>query len=174
MIDTTSSLGTGWRAYVDDLSLGVKTGTAQMIDPRTGAYSPTDFISSTIAILPAENPSLVLYLAIIKPQGEMLAGRIAAPPIREAADALINYLGIPRGRNPQIVHSGAITIPALPYPAVNEFVPNFSGIAKSQLLPLLLRSDLRMQVHGDGWVARQSPPPGSPLTHDTLIVLELE
>ena len=174
MIDTTSSLGTGWRAYVQDLALGVKTGTAQMIDPRTGAYSPTDFISSTIAILPADNPSLVLYLAIIKPRGEMLAGRIAAPPIREAADALINYLGIPRGSNPQIVHSGSIAIPALPYPAVNEIVPNFSGVAKRQLLPLLLRNDLRLQVHGDGWVARQSPAPGTPLTRDTVIVLELE
>ena len=174
MMDTTSSLGTGWRAYVQDLSLGVKTGTAQMIDPRTGAYSPADFISSCIAILPAENPSLVLYLAIVRPQGETLAGRIAAPPIRDAADALINYLGIPRGRNPQIVHSGAIAIPALPYPVVNEIVPNFSGVAKRQLIPLLLRDDLRMQVHGDGWVARQSPAPGTLITGDTVIVLELE
>ena len=174
MMETTSRLGTGWRAYVEDLSLGVKTGTAQMIDPRTGAYSLTDFISSCIAILPADNPSLVLYLAIIRPQGEMLAGRIAAPPIREAADALINYLGIPRGRNPQVVHTGAIAIPALPYPAVNEIVPNFSGVAKRQLVPLLLRDDLHMQVHGEGWVARQSPAPGTPLTSDTVIVLELE
>ncbi|MCL2231654.1 MAG: transpeptidase family protein [Treponema sp.] len=174
MIDTTSSLGTGWRAYVEDLSLGVKTGTAQMIDPRTGAYSLTDFISSCIAILPADNPSLVLYLAIIRPQGETLAGRIAAPPIREAADALINYLGIPRGRNPQVIHSGAIAIPALPYPAVNEIVPNFAGVAKRQLVPLLMRDDLRMQVHGDGWVARQHPAPGTPLTSDTVIILELE
>ena len=174
MIDTTSSLGTGWRAYVEDLSLGVKTGTAQMIDPRTGAYSLTDFISSCIAILPADNPSLVLYLAIIRPRGETLAGRIAAPPIREAADALINYLGIPRGRNPQVVHSGAIAIPALPYPAVNEIVPNFAGVAKRQLVPLLMREDLRMQVHGDGWVVRQHPTPGTPLTSDTVIILELE
>ena len=174
MMDTTSSLGTGWRAYVEDLSLGVKTGTAQMIDPRTGAYSPTDFISSVIAVLPAENPSLVLYLVIVRPQGEFLAGRIAAPPIREAADALINYLGIPRGRNPQIAHSGAISIPALSHLTVNEVVPDFSGAAKRQLVPLLARSDLRMQIHGDGWVARQSPAPGTPLTSDTVIVLELE
>jgi len=175
LMDTPSSLGTGWRAYVEDLSLGVKTGTAQIIDPRTGAYSPTDFISSCIAILPAEAPSLVLYLAIVRPRGEtILAGRIAAPPIREAAEALINYLGIPRGRNPQIAHAGAVSIPALPFPAVDEFVPDFSGVAKRQLLPLLLRSDLRIQVSGDGWVVRQSPAPGTPLTPNTVIILELE
>jgi cell division protein FtsI (penicillin-binding protein 3) len=174
MMDVTSMIGTGWRANVDDLSLAVKTGTAQVIDSRTGAYSSTDFITSCIALLPAEHPSLVLYLAIIKPQGEILGGRIAAPPIREAAEALINYLGIPRGRNPQINHPGMVSIPLIPFPAMDEIVPDFTGIAKRQLLPLLLREDLFIQVYGDGWVVRQSPPPGTLLTSETVIVLELE
>jgi cell division protein FtsI (penicillin-binding protein 3) len=175
MADVTSNIGTGWRANVEDLSLAVKTGTAQIIDPKTGAYSSTDFIASCIAMLPAEHPSLVLYLAIVKPQGaSYLGGRIAAPPIREAAEALINYLGIPRGRNPQISHSGALSIPALPYPAVNETVPDFTGVAKRLLLPLLLRDDLHLQIFGDGWVARQSPAPGTPITPETVIILELE
>ncbi|MDR0473963.1 MAG: penicillin-binding protein, partial [Treponema sp.] len=174
MMDVTSNIGTGWRANVEDLSLAVKTGTAQIIDPRTGAYSSTDFIASCIALLPAESPSLVLYLVIIKPQGlSYLGGRIAAPPIREAAEALINYLGIPRGRNPQVSHSGAFTIPLIPYPAINEIVPDFSGIAKRQLLPLLLRDDIHIQIFGDGWVVRQSPAPGTPLAEDTVITLEL-
>jgi len=175
MKDVTSNIGTGWRANVEDLSLAVKTGTAQIIDPRTGAYSSTDFIASCMAVLPAESPSLVLYLVIIKPQGgSYLGGRIAAPPIREAAEALINYLGIPRGRNPQINHSGTVSIPAIPYPAVDETVPDFSGVAKRLLLPLLLRDDLHIEIFGDGWVVRQSPAPGTPLTGDTVIVLELE
>ena len=175
MKDVTSSIGTGWRANVEDLSLAVKTGTAQMIDPRSGSYSSTDFIASCIAMLPAEAPSLVLYLVIIKPQGgSYLGGRIAAPPIREAAEALINYLGIPRGRNPQIIHPGAISIPAIPYPAVDETVPDFTGVAKRLLIPLLLRDDLRIQIYGDGWVVRQSPEPGTPLSSETEIILELE
>ena len=171
----TSDIGTGWRANVEDLSLAVKTGTAQMIDPKTSAYSSTDFIASCMAMLPAESPSLVLYLVIIKPQGgSYLGGRIAAPPIREAAEALINYLGIPRGRNPQISHSGIISIPAIPYPAVNETVPDFTGAAKRLLVPLLLRDDLHIEIYGDGWVVRQSPAPGTPLNKDTVIILELE
>jgi len=175
MMDVTSSIGTGWRANVEDLSLAVKTGTAQIIDPRTRAYSSTDFIASCIALLPAESPSLVLYLVIVKPQGgSYLGGRIAAPPIREAAEALINYLGIPRGRNPQVSHSGAVVIPALPYPAVNETVPDFTGAAKRQLLPLLLRDDLTLHIYGNGWVVRQSPAPGTSLSADTVIILELE
>jgi cell division protein FtsI (penicillin-binding protein 3) len=175
MMDVTSNIGTGWRADVADLSLAVKTGTAQLIDPATNAYSQTDFIASCIALLPAESPSLVLYLAIVKPQGaSYLGGRIAAPPIREAAEALINYLGIPRGRNPQGSHSGTFSIHTPPYPAVNETVPDFTGVAKRLLLPLLLRDDLRLQILGDGWVVRQSPEAGTPITEETVIVLELE
>jgi cell division protein FtsI (penicillin-binding protein 3) len=174
MMDVTSEIGTGWRANVEDLSLAVKTGTAQIFDSSAGGYSNTDFIASCIALLPAEAPSLVLYLAIIKPEGEILGGRIAAPAIREAAEALINYLGIPRGRNPQINHSGSISIPAVPYPAIDETVPDFSGVAKRQLLPLLARDDLNVQISGDGWVVRQSPKPGTPLTSETIITLELE
>ena len=175
MMDVTSDIGTAWRANVADISLAVKTGTAQLIDSRTGTYSSTDFIASCIALLPAESPSLVLYLVIVKPQGaSYLAGRIAAPPIREAAEELINYFGIPRGRNPQIIHSGEIPIPELPDLVVNNTVPDFTGIAKRLLLPLTLRDDLHFQIYGEGWVARQSPAPGTRITGETVIVLELE
>jgi cell division protein FtsI (penicillin-binding protein 3) len=175
MVDAASIIGTGWRAYVRDLSLGVKTGTAEVIDPITKAYSTTDFIASCIAFLPAENPSLILYLVIVKPKGaEFLGGRIAAPPIREAADELINYLGIPRGRNPQIIHSGNIHLPQITYPRIDETVPNFVGLSKRQLVPLLIRDDIHIQMNGDGWVQYQSPAPNTPLGTNTVIVLELE
>jgi cell division protein FtsI (penicillin-binding protein 3) len=174
MVDVTSSIGTGWRAAVEDMSLAVKTGTAQIIDPVTRKYSETDFIASCIALLPSESPSLILYLAIIKPRGEILGGRIAAPVIREAAESLIDYLGIPRGRNPQISHPSSINIPAGRLPAVEGQVPDFTGLAKRVLLPLLLRNDINVEIRGDGWVRRQTPSAGTPVTDGMTIVLELE
>ena len=175
MMDVTSDIGTAWRANVADISLAVKTGTAQLIDSGTGSYSGTDFIASCIALLPAESPSLILYLVIVKPQGaSYLGGRIAAPPIRQAAEELINYLGIPRGRNPQVIHSGTIPVPDLGNILVNDTIPDFTGIAKRLLLPLSLRDDLRLRIYGEGWVVRQSPAPGTPLSGETVMVLELE
>jgi cell division protein FtsI (penicillin-binding protein 3) len=175
MAAVTSDIGTGWRANVEDLSLAVKTGTAQIVDKTTGAYSSTDYIASCIALLPAESPSLILYLAIVKPQGaSYLGGRIAAPPIREAAEALINYLGIPRGRNPQIRHPGVIALPNSVLPELSGRVPDFSGYPKRLLLPLLLRDDVQVELSGDGWVRRQNPPPGSPFLPGMTILLELE
>ncbi|MDR1618556.1 MAG: PASTA domain-containing protein [Treponema sp.] len=174
MVDVTSDIGTGWRTNVEDLPLAVKTGTAQIIDPLTGAYSGTDFIASCIALLPAESPSLILYLVIVKPRGEYFGGRIAAPPIRQAAEALVDYLGIPRGRNPQVDHPSSVILPRDQPPRITGTVPDFTGLSKRTLLPLLLRDDLHIEMEGDGWVRRQSPPPGSPVNQDTVIRLELE
>jgi cell division protein FtsI (penicillin-binding protein 3) len=173
MTDVTSSIGTGWRAAVDDLSLAVKTGTAQIFDPALGEYSETDFIASCIALLPADSPSLVLYLAILKPRGEILGGRIAAPAIREAAEAMVDYLGIPRGRNPQINRSPSVTISSGSLPVVHDQIPDFTGISKRILSPLLLRDDINVIIQGDGWVFRQSPPPGTPVTEGMTLILEL-
>jgi len=173
MADTASTGGLGWRAGVQDLSLGVKTGTSQIIDPATRRYSETDFIASCVAMLPAENPSLLLYLAVIKPQGNIFGARIAAPAIREAAETLIDYLGIPRGRNPQIDHPPVVNIPAGRLPAIHDYMPDFTGLAKRILLPLLLRDDLKVELRGDGWVRRQNPPAGTPVEKGMTIILEL-
>jgi cell division protein FtsI (penicillin-binding protein 3) len=171
----TSDIGTGWRANVADLNLAVKTGTAQVIDPVTGRYSDTEFIASCMALLPAEAPTLVLYLAIVKPKGiNYLGGRIAAPPIREAAEELVNYLGIPRGKNPQVRHSGEIIVPNQAPPELGAYMPDLTGFSKRALLPLLLNDTVQFDLRGDGWVRRQYPPPGSPLRPGDTIILELE
>ncbi|MDR0383567.1 MAG: PASTA domain-containing protein [Spirochaetaceae bacterium] len=171
----TARQGTGYRANVGDIQLAVKTGTAQVIDSSTGRYSDTDFIASCIALLPADEPALVLYTVIIKPKGNSyLGGRIAAPPIREAAEALVNYIGIPRGRNRTASHSGAIRLPASPAPFISDVMPDLTGYPKRQLIPLLLRDDLQINMSGDGYVVRQSPPPGSPIGPETVIYLELD
>jgi cell division protein FtsI (penicillin-binding protein 3) len=177
MADTASDMGTGWRGSIGDLNIAIKTGTAQYRDPSSawGArYSETDFISSCIALLPAERPSLVLYVVIVKPRGETYGGRIAAPAIREAAEELVNYLGIPRGRTPWWPHTGSIDIAEETLPAIGARVPSFYGLSKKTLLPLLLRNDRHVEMWGEGWVRRQSPPPGTVLTADTVIELYLE
>jgi cell division protein FtsI (penicillin-binding protein 3) len=175
MTEVTSSAGTGYRAKIGDIPLAVKTGTAQLIDSKTGKYSDTDFIASCIALLPADEPSLVLYIVIIKPRGSSyLGGRIAAPPIRESAEALINYIGIPRGRNPLASHTGKILLPSVNTLLITDTIPDFTGYSKRQLLPLLLRDDLNINLNGDGYVVSQSPAAGTALNQNTVIYLELE
>jgi len=160
--------GTGWRADMGDLSLAVKTGTSQILGPGGG------YIASTLAILPAENPSLILYVVVTRPQGETFGGRIAAPAIRRAAEQLVDYLGIPRGRNPVFRHTGQVAIAEEALPPMAGVVPSFYGLSKRALLPLLARADVEVEIFGDGWVRRQHPPPGAALARGMLIELELE
>ncbi|MCL2269997.1 MAG: penicillin-binding transpeptidase domain-containing protein, partial [Treponema sp.] len=159
MEDAATAIGTGWRASVEDLDMAVKTGTSQYRDPVAGGYSKTDFVASCIAILPAESPSLILYVIITKPRGETYGGRIAAPAIREASELLIDYLGIPIGRNPIVEYPNTISFTEEHLPSVSTHVPNFYGLSKKTLLPLLLRNDIRVEISGDGWVRRQYPLP---------------
>jgi cell division protein FtsI (penicillin-binding protein 3) len=175
MVDVTSSIGTGWRANIDDLSLAVKTGTAQVIDPETRSYSETDFIASCIALLPADEPRLVIYIAIVKPKGwSYLGGQIATPPIREAAESLVNYIGIPRGRSPQVSHSGSVLLSSEGLPDIEGYLPDFSGYSKRRLLPLLLLDEITFDIQGEGWVVRQNPPPGALITRGMKVELFLE
>jgi len=171
----TEDFGIGRQARVKDIALGVKTGTSQIFNPATGTYSETDYIASCLALLPAENPSLVLYMVLVRPMGNYYFGsRTAAPAIREAAEALIDYLGIPRGRNPLEVHPGEVILPVDEILTIGETVPDFRGRTKRSLVPLLLRDDLILQIHGEGWVRRQNPPPGTAFKPGMTIILELE
>jgi len=167
--------GTGWRAKVPDVRMAVKTGTAQMIDAKTRTYSDTDFIASTLGILPADSPKVAIYVAIVKPKGESyLGGQIAAPVLRDAAESAINILGLPRGKSQITSHGGLVTIQE-PAPAViGSRMPDLTGFSKRQLLPLLLRRDIEVQILGDGYVVEQSPPVGTAVEAGTRIVLRLQ
>lgn len=165
--------GTGYRAKVDDIRMAVKTGTAQMIDPATRRYSDKDFIASTLAIFPADDPRIAIYGAIVKPVGETLGGRIAAPMIREAAEAALEQLPIPRSDSPSIVQGGSASLPRLSPVSIGDRMPDLRGVPKRLLLPLLQRQDIKVRISGDGWVAAQSPPPGSPVSPGMTIELEL-
>ncbi len=166
--------GTGYRAKVGDIPMSVKTGTAQMIDPATHRYSDTDYIASTLAIFPSNDPQIVLYGVIIKPVGEMLGGRIAAPMIRDAAEAVLEQLPIERGGSPIIRHDGTVSLPRLSPVSIGETMPDLTGVPKRLLLPLLQRDDIKVKIVGDGWVAKQSPPAGSPVAPGMSIELDLK
>ena len=110
-METTATTGTGSRANIGDVAIGVKTGTAQMADKVNGGYSDTDFLSSCLAIFPVDEPEIVLYIVVEKAKGETYGGRIVAPVIAEAADTIIDYMGMSRGKASSVEHNGVITIP---------------------------------------------------------------
>jgi len=175
-METTASMqGTGWRAKVADIRMAVKTGTAQMIDPKTRAYSEKDYIASTMGIFPADNPRVVLYIAIIKPRGaSYLGGQIAAPVLRDAAEAVLSCIDIERGKSPTVVHGGSVVLPVETLAIIGSTMPDLTGFPKRSLLPLLERKDLRIVINGDGYVQSQQPAPGSAVGEGAKIIFNLK
>jgi cell division protein FtsI (penicillin-binding protein 3) len=86
--------GTGTKAAVPGFRVAGKTGTAQKIDPRTGAYSPTQFVGSFVGYVPAEDPRLAMIVVIDEPQTEAWGGAVAAPVFRRVAEQVLPYLGV--------------------------------------------------------------------------------
>lgn len=167
--------GTGWRAKVQDVRMAVKTGTAQMTDPRTGAYSDKDYIASTLGIFPADNPKIALYIAIIKPKGpSYLGGQIAAPVLRQAAEAVLMSLDLPRDKSPLIRHDGTVVIAPLPRIELDSKVPDMKGMPKRALVELVSDKSVSIVIQGDGYVVRQDPAPGTPITQGMKLVFTLQ
>lgn len=173
-METTARAGTGSRANISDVSIGVKTGTAQMLDPETGGYSETDFVSNCVAVFPVEDPEIILYIVITKAKGETYAGRIVAPVIGSAADVIIDHLGMARSGAASLLHSGKITVYAENPTILEDYMPDFTGTPKRLLMNLLNRQDIELKIQGDGYVVSQYPEPGTPITKGMIVELYLE
>ncbi|TVQ39919.1 MAG: PASTA domain-containing protein [Spirochaetaceae bacterium] len=172
---STEDGGTARRIRIEGVEIAAKTGTAEVFDQSLGSYSRDAFVASTLAILPAESPRVILYAVIVHPRGESIYGsRIAVPLVREAAEFLIPYLGIPTARDQIARHSGRIAVSTPQLPELTATVPDYSGLPKRTLLPLLQREDLNVDIRGSGWVVRQSPPPGSAAEPGMTLRLDLE
>ncbi len=173
-MQSTAESGTGTKASVGDVPIAVKTGTAQMASQDKAGYSNTDFVSSCLGIFPADDPKIIVYAVIIKPEGETYGGRIAAPVVSEATNAIIDQLGLGRGSAPSVRHTGLVTIPKTEPVRLGSVMPDLTGVPKRMLSPLVERTDLRVYIQGDGYVTDQQPPPGTPIEKGMTIELTLE
>jgi cell division protein FtsI (penicillin-binding protein 3) len=201
MESATLPAGTAHRAAIEGVRISAKTGTAQVSNSRTGAYSESDFVASMIGIFPTEDPRLIVYVVVQNPRGQSYYGsQIAAPIFRDVAVALMDRLGIPRAGTirappkvdlappkvdlaPPKVDSAPPKVdtapPKVEGPAgmaidIGSSMPDLRGVPKKVLLPLLLRRDLEVTINGSGYVAAQQPPPGTRIQEGMKIQLELK
>lgn len=87
--------GTAEEASVPGYVLAGKTGTAEKIDPDTGAYSTTKFFSSFIGFAPAKSPRLMVAVMVDEPIGMYYGGEVAAPAFEKIMQFALPYLRIP-------------------------------------------------------------------------------
>jgi cell division protein FtsI (penicillin-binding protein 3) len=95
MMETVvSDEGTAPMASISGYRVGGKTGTAQVADPECRCYSK-DVIASFIGMAPAENPEIVVAIAIHHPRNGRWGGSLAGPVFKEVAQYALQDRNIP-------------------------------------------------------------------------------
>lgn len=92
-LESVVTNGTGRPAFIDGYRVGGKTGTAQKV--KNGMYMVGNYIVSFIGFLPADNPKVIVYIAIDNAKGvTQYGGTVAAPIAKNILNDAIHALDI--------------------------------------------------------------------------------
>lgn len=92
-LESVVANGSGRNAYISNYRVGGKTGTAQKV--KDGKYMVGNYITSFMGFLPADDPEIVVYIAIDNAKGvTQYGGTVAAPIAKSVMNSAISALGI--------------------------------------------------------------------------------
>ncbi len=161
-LESVVAQGTGGRAFVEGYRVGGKTGTAQKA--QNGRYLENNFIVSFMGFAPADDPEIVVYVAVDNPKGvTAFGGTITAPIVGNIMKDSMKAMGI-KPRKDQIEKE-------LKWPDTPLIkLPDFTGLTKIELMDQLI--NLKVDASGEGDVViRQSPEAGAKVKEGSKIRL---
>ncbi|BCS88348.1 penicillin-binding transpeptidase domain-containing protein [Pseudodesulfovibrio sediminis] len=177
MKDVVHEDGTGRSARIEGITMAGKTGTAQKASPK-GGYGD-QYLSSFVALVPADNPELMVITMIDEPQKANYGSMVAAPVCREVTVRTLAYHGklsetlvaddaeiVPMD---EIVESAKSDIGPAQVQAVidTDRVPNIAGMPVRRALEVLVKMGIVPVLKGTGMtVKRQKPAAGTPWPED--------
>jgi stage V sporulation protein D (sporulation-specific penicillin-binding protein) len=150
-LESVVAQGTGKGAFVEGYRVGGKTGTAQKA--QNGRYLENNHIVSFIGFAPADNPQLVVYVAVDNPKGTVqFGGVVSAPIVGKIMGDSLHALGV-EPRKKQLEKERVWNDPKV------VTVPNLIGLTKKDLQQQLF--NLKLDVSGEGeTVIEQAPQAG--------------
>lgn len=163
-LESVVSLGTGRNAYIDGYRVGGKTGTAQKVN--NGIYMQGNYIVSFIGFLPANDPKIVVYLAIDNPKGvTQYGGTVSAPIVKNIMEDAITSLNIEK-------QDGGTEKRYQWYDKKYYTVPNVVGKSKKEATSMLKSFSVEYSGSGDV-VVNQSPDSDSRIAEGDKVRLYL-
>ena len=92
-LESVVANGSGRNAYIENYRVGGKTGTAQKV--QDGRYMSGNYILSFMGFMPANDPEIVVYVAVDHPHGiTQYGGTVSAPIAKNVLLDAINILNI--------------------------------------------------------------------------------
>jgi cell division protein FtsI (penicillin-binding protein 3) len=166
-----------------------KTGTAQMVNPTTGAYYQSRLVASFVGFLPADDPRLVILVVLYDVAHGHFGGLTAAPVFSQIASGALSDLNVAssgphydtasllpvaqtageESRNDSLDRAaGALAGSELGGDdstaaalTGDDRIPDFSGLSLRRAFALAGRRHLNLEVEGEGYVVAQRPAPGA-------------
>ncbi len=123
-LESVVTNGSGRNAFIDGYRVGGKTGTAQKV--KNGVYMVGNYITSFMGVMPANDPKIIVYIAIDNAKGiTQYGGTIAAPIARNVLLSAIDILNIekPEGgseKNYQYYEKKYANVPDVTGKTLNE------------------------------------------------------
>jgi cell division protein FtsI (penicillin-binding protein 3) len=87
--------GTARKAILEGYTSAGKTGTAQKVDPATGAYSKTKYVASFGGFAPINDPAIVVAVILDSAVGLHQGGQVSAPVFQRVTQQVLEYLHVP-------------------------------------------------------------------------------
>ena len=164
-LESVVSLGTGRNSYIDGYRVGGKTGTAQKVN--NGVYMHGNYIVSFIGFMPANDPKIVVYLAIDNPKGvTQYGGTVSAPIVKNILEDAISALNIKK-------QEGGTDKKYQWYDQKYYTVEDVVGLTKKEAASKLKSFTIEYSGSGDK-VINQSPEAGSRIPEYSSIRLYLD
>ena len=163
-LESVVAKGTGRNAFLDGYRVGGKTGTAQKV--INGRYSPSEHIVSFVGFAPADNPKIVIYIAVDNPQGVQFGGLIAAPIVKNIMGDTLRYMKVEPSKDQvskdyRYGESKIVEVPDLVGRTVSEIYED-------------LNSDFVLAKAGNGsTIISQVPKPGTRVDQGSTIRIYL-
>jgi cell division protein FtsI (penicillin-binding protein 3) len=89
--------GSGHFAQISGYTVGGKTGTSQIVDPKTGTYGD-QYVASFIGFAPANDPEYVMLIAVDDPQTSYWGELVAVPAFHQVMTFTLGYFNVPPDR----------------------------------------------------------------------------
>lgn len=163
-LESVVTNGTGRNAFIDGYRVGGKTGTAQKVN--NGVYMVGNYITSFIGFMPANNPKIVVYIAVDNAKGiTQYGGTVAAPIAKTILKDSIDILSIkkPKGASEKEYQ-----------PAEKKYItiPNVIGLERKDAIEQL--KGLNIEYSGSGnTVVYQTPKAGERILEGETVKLML-
>lgn len=163
-LESVVSNGTGKNAYIENYRVGGKTGTAQKVSD--GKYMVGNYILSFIGFLPANDPEIIVYVAVDNPKGvTQYGGTVSAPIARSIMLSAIETLKIKESSGGMLKEYSYLDVKYL-------VVPDVVGMSKSDATKAL--KDFKVKYTGSGdKVVYMSPSANTFQSVETTITLLL-